>query len=184
MGNELKVWGTLGALSFPVMLQLVCSRPFQGTMSTCVRGHLFCETDISNWVMHLTTQPLLWWWGVALSLYWAQSFCFCVKLGKGHVCPKGLSIFSSSVPSLRKPCLATTAPTVLMPYVDGHQGFTSGKMFSTSPWSGSELGFALAKNCPYLKVWLPTAERVLVVHGGSWIVGVFIGITNSFIQTG
>lgn len=167
MENELKVWDSVGAASFPVTLQWVCSRPFQGIMWTCGRGHLLYETAGLNQVIHLTTQPLLWWWEIALRLYWAQNFCFCVRLGKGHVCPKSLSIFSSSVPSLHKPCHATSAPTVLMPYMDGHQGFTSGKMFSTGPWCRSELGFTLAKNSPYLKVWLPMAGRVLVVHGGS-----------------
>lgn len=121
-GKELKAWGTLGALSFPVTLQWVCSRPLQRTVSTCGRGHLFYEIDRLCWAMYLTTQPLLWWWGAALSLYWAKSFSFCIRLGKGHVCPKGLSIFYSALPSLHKPCLATTAPTVLMPYMDGHQG--------------------------------------------------------------
>lgn len=71
------------------------------------------------------------------------------------------------VPSLHKPSLTTTVPTVFMPYMDGQQGFTSGKMSSTSPWSGSEVEFTLAKSSPYLKVWLSMAERVLVVGGGS-----------------
>lgn len=81
--------------------------------------------------------------------------------------PEGLVHFLQHCSLFPKLCLDTSAPTVLMPYVDGPQGFTSGKTFSTGPSSGSELGLALAKNSLYWKVWLPMAERVLVVHGGS-----------------
>jgi len=79
-----------------------------------------------------------------------------------HVCPKGSSSFSTSFPSSHRTHLSTAPTTVLTPYVDEHQGCTSGKMFSTGPCKGSEMRFALERKSLYF-------GSVPLLLGESWL---------------
>lgn len=159
MGSELKAWDTLGAPSFPAMLQWISSRPLWGHHINMWKGSFILWDD------GLTTQPLLCWRGVALSLYWAQCFCFCMRLGKGRVCAQSLSIFSpQNCASLCKTFFATQLPQCSCHTWMVTRDFQVGRC-SQSALGVVRGGIHFGKNSPYLKVWLPMPQRVLVVHG-------------------